>query len=108
AGRMQTPDGDKLAAFWTSCMDEDATKEMETLKSELASIQAIEGREALGAAVAKLHARGVDAFFVFRSVPDYQNAQEVIGLVDQGGLGLPDRDFYLRDDERSQALLHAY
>lgn len=108
AGRMQTPDGDKLAAFWKSCMDEDASQEMETLRSELQAIQAIEGKEALGAALARLHSRGVGAFFVFRSVPDYQDAQEVIGLADQGGLGLPDRDYYLREDEKSQELLHAY
>lgn len=108
AGRMQTPDGEKLAAFWKSCMDEDATQELETLQAGLASIRAIDRKEALGAAIAELHGRGVGAFFVFRSVPDYQNAQEVIGLVDQGGLGLPDRDFYLREDERSRELLEAY
>lgn len=108
AGRMQTPDGDKLAAFWTSCMDEDASREMETLQAELRAIESIEGAEALGAALAELHARGVGAFFVFRSVPDYKDAQEVIGLADQGGLGLPDRDYYLRDDEKSQELLRAY
>ncbi|HLV60738.1 MAG TPA: M13 family metallopeptidase [Fredinandcohnia sp.] len=108
AGRMQTPDGEKLAAFWRSCMDEDATREMETLQAELAAIRAIEDRGALGATVARLHAQGVGVFFEFHSAPDFMNAQEVIGMVDQGGLGLPDREFYLRDDDRSQALLRAY
>lgn len=108
AGRMKTPDGEKLAAFWTSCMEEDASREMETLEKELAAIASLSGPGDLGKQLARLHARGVWAFFIFRSVPDYHDAQQVIGLADQGGLGLPDRDFYLRDDERSQELLRAY
>lgn len=108
AGRMQTPDGEKLAAFWKSCMDEDASREMETLREQLGEIREVGAPEDLARTVARLHEKGVGVFFVFRSVPDYEDAQDVIGLADQGGLGLPDRDYYLRDDERSRALLEAY
>ena len=107
AGRSRTPDGDKLASFWRSCMNEDAREELSTLRSELARIRA-DDPEALARTVARLHDAGANAFFVFRSTPDYQDAQQVIGLADQGGLGLPDREYYLRDDERSRQILEAY
>jgi len=107
AGRMQTPDGDKLAAFWKSCMEEDAREELDTVRAELGRIQS-DDAEDLARSVARLHDAGAAAFFVFRSTPDYANAQQVIGLADQGGLGLPDREYYLRDDEKSRQLLEAY
>ena len=45
-----------------------------------------------------LHAKGARAFFGFGSSPDFKDASKVIAAVDQGGLGLPDRDYYLKDD----------
>ena len=51
--------------------------------------------------VAELHKIGVSAFFAFGSEPDFKNASTVIAGADQGGLGLPDRDYYFRDDAKS-------
>ena len=42
--------------------------------------------------------------FDFRPSPDFKNANQVIGNLDQSGLGLPDRDYYLKTDEKSEAL----
>jgi predicted metalloendopeptidase len=108
AGRLDTPYGDELAAFWTSCMDEGAKGSLPTLERELTAIDAIGDKAALGPAIARLQRQGTNAFFSFRSVPDFKNATEVIGGADQGGLGLPDREQYLRDDERSQSLRRSY
>lgn len=108
AGRMEVPYGDKLAAFWTSCMDEDAKGSLPTLERELAAIDAIADKSSFGPALAHLQQQGANVFFHFRSVPDFKNATEVIGGADQGGLGLPDREQYLRDDERSKSLRRSY
>ena len=46
--------------------------------------------------------------FKYRSDQDYRDATQVIAEVDQGGLGLPDRDYYLKDDAKSEELRKAY
>src|SRR5258706_15678878 len=51
---------------------------------------------------------GSGSFFTFRSDQDAKNSSEVISEADQGGLGLPDRDYYLKDDPKSQELRKAY
>ena len=58
--------------------------------------------------LAHLHEIGVQAFFRFGARTDRTDATRLIAEVDQGGLGLPDRDFYLRDDERSRELRAKY
>src|SRR4029079_3380533 len=54
------------------------------------------------------HDLGVNALFGFGSGQDYKNSTSVIGSANQGGLGLPDRDFYLKDDEKSKSTRDAY
>jgi endothelin-converting enzyme/putative endopeptidase len=58
--------------------------------------------------VAELHKIGVGVFFSFGSEPDMKNASMVIAGADQGGLGLPDRDYYFRDDPRSVEIRKQY
>ena len=75
---------------------------------ELAKIDAISDNKGLAAEVAFLQARGARAFFGFGSQQDFKDATHVIGGLDQGGLGLPDRDYYLKDDQRSKDLRTLY
>src|SRR5262249_3883495 len=49
-----------------------------------------------------------DALFRFGSAPDYKDATQEIAVVDQAGLGLPDRDYYLKDDPKSVELRKQY
>ena len=51
---------------------------------------------------------GIQAFFDFSSTQDFADSTKVIGDADQGGLGMPDRDYYLRDDDRSKQLRTDY
>ena len=51
--------------------------------------------------LASLHVVGVHAFFGFGGEPDFKDAKTTIATLDQGGLGLPDRDYYFRDDTKS-------
>src|SRR5262249_39917601 len=62
----------------------------------------------LPALLARQHQNGARAFFAFRSTEDNADATKVIAEVDQGGLGLPDRDYYLRTDAASAELRKAY
>src|SRR6266849_10752387 len=58
--------------------------------------------------IVRLHREGADVLFGFDSGSDFKNASQMIGQVDQGGLGMPDRDYYFKDDEKSVELRRKY
>lgn len=62
----------------------------------------------LAAALADLHARGLPLLFDFGTNDDLKNPANRIAYANQGGLGLPDRDYYLREDPDTRMLLAAY
>jgi len=102
ASAPQLDNDRKLGDFYASCMDEAAIekKGVSVLKPSLDRIAAVKSREGLAAEVARLHAQGTPGMFVFGSQPDFKQATVNIAAVDQGGLSLPDRDYYLEDDAR--------
>src|SRR4029079_11856861 len=62
----------------------------------------------LPAMLAHLHNMGVPGLFGFGAGQDFKKSDSVIAITGQGGLGLPDRDFYLKDDEKSRSTRDAY
>src|SRR2546427_443997 len=58
--------------------------------------------------LAEGHRHNWDPAFNLGAVPDFKNSTMVIAAVSQGGLGLPDRDYYVRDDSTARALRAAY
>ena len=78
------------------------------LKPELDRIAAIQSTADVAAEVAKLHRLGVGVCFGFASEQDPKNSEMMIGGWGQGGLGLPERDYYLRTDDGSQKLRDKY
>ena len=94
----------KIGDYYQACMDEDAVnrKGLEPLQAEIDRIDAIKDRNGLIAELAHLHELGVRAPFAFFSNSDLHDADSVIAYVDQGGLGLPDRDDYLKSDDKSK------
>jgi putative endopeptidase len=100
----------KIGDFYASCMDEAGieAKGLAPLAPELARIEALTGADGLPALLAREHQAGTRAFFSFRSAQDNADATKVIAEADQSGLGLPDRDYYLRDDAASVDLRNAY
>jgi putative endopeptidase len=100
----------KIGGFYQSCMNEDAIQQRgtEPLKSELERIQHVANQQELIDEAARLQDRGVGVFFDFNSTPDPTDARMTIANLDQGGLGLPERDFYLRTDEKSQDIRKKY
>ncbi len=94
----------KIGDYYGSCMDT-ARIESEGLKPlqpEFDRIQQIANTTDLEAEIAHLQSIGVKAFFEVGSTQDFKDSTEVTGGVDQGGLGLPDRDYYTRDDAKSK------
>ncbi|HEY5675401.1 MAG TPA: M13 family metallopeptidase N-terminal domain-containing protein, partial [Myxococcales bacterium] len=100
----------KVSDFYSTCMDEQKaeTASFATLQDELRAIDQISDARALASEVGQLHRAGARAFFGFGARQDFKDATQVIGGVDQGGLGLPDRDYYFRDDKKSQELRTLY
>ncbi len=102
--------GQKLGDTWASCMDEDAIEKgtPADIKPELARIEAVRDAKTLIEEIAHLHSIGVGAAFDFGSEVDFKDAAHFIAGVSQGGLGLPERDYYLRDDARTKDIRDAY
>ncbi|HEV2104924.1 MAG TPA: M13 family metallopeptidase [Candidatus Eisenbacteria bacterium] len=100
----------KLGTFYATCMDsERAEREgAKPLAPALARIAAIRTRGQLAAALAGLQAVGVNAAFRFGSQQDFKNSDQVIAVAGQGGLGLPDRDYYTKTDSATAAIRAAY
>ena len=74
------------------------------LLSELARVEKIRSLKDFQMQVARMHSMGVRTLFFFDSAPDLKNSSMVIGFAGQGGLSLPNRDYYTKTDERSQQL----
>jgi predicted metalloendopeptidase len=81
-------------------MDEKAvnSKGIEPVKPELDRIAAVKDKKALIDEIAHVHLIGPNPLFNFYSNSDMHNADQVIAYIDQGGLTLPDRDYYIKED----------
>ncbi len=92
----------KIGDYYGACMDEKSVdaKGLDPLKPELDRIAAAEDKAALIDAVARVHLIGPNPLFNFYSSSDLHNADMVIAYVDQGGLSLPDRNYYIKDDAK--------
>lgn len=100
----------KIGAFYASCMDEASieTAGASPLAREIAAINKMKSSRDLPATLAHLHRIGVPAIFGFGAGQDFKKSDSVIAITGQGGLSLPDRDFYLKDDEKSKSTRDAY
>lgn len=78
------------------------------LKPYLDQINAMQSPADIAATMAELHKAGISAGFAFFSNPDAKNSEWTIAAVYQDGIGMPDRDYYFMDDERSEGLRVAY
>ena len=104
------PEVQKVGDFYASGMDEKTidAERIRPLEEELKRIDAIKNRADLLKAVAHLHTIGIGAFFEFGSGQDEKDSTREIAQAAQGGLGLPDRDYYTKTDEDSKKKRAAY
>ncbi len=98
----------KIGDYYASCMDEKAVEDkgIEPLKPELNRIAKIGSKSELADVASAMATDNV--LFRFESIQDLRDASQVVANADQGGLGLPDRDYYLKTDAKSEELRKAY
>lgn len=101
----RTANEQKIGDFYASCLDESAINRegLKPLQPELDRIAALRNKSDLTALLAHDQSIGVGAFLSFGEQQDFKDARKQIASVDQGGIGLPERDYYLRtgaDDEK--------
>ncbi|MGE5626283.1 MAG: M13 family metallopeptidase [Bacillota bacterium] len=95
----------KLGDFYATGMDETGIEKdgLKPLQSEFDAIAAIQDQAGLQKEVAHLHTIGVNVMFGFGSGQDFKDSSKVIGIAGQGGLGLPDRDYYTKTADKCTA-----
>jgi putative endopeptidase len=100
----------KLSDFYSSCVNEPAIEAAgaKPLDATLAKIAAIHDGAGLGEYIAYAHRNGFSVVFSFSSEQDKNDSTQMIAGAGQGGLSLPDRDYYTKDDEKSVKLREAY
>jgi predicted metalloendopeptidase len=110
AGPKTDPVDQRLGDLWGACMDEDAAeaKGAAPIKDELAAVDALTNTAGLPPLLARLHLEGVGAGFSFGSDQDAKDSSKMIAEFDQGGLSLPDRDYYLKTDAKSESIRRQY
>jgi endothelin-converting enzyme/putative endopeptidase len=104
-----TPHAEKLRDFYSTCMDEAGLeRSLPLLKEELAALDRVKDARTLSAAVVSIQALGAGWPFELGAVQDSRDATRVIAQVDQGGIGLPERDYYLSGSERMKSIRTSY
>lgn len=100
----------KVGAFYRSGMDEKTIAEqgVKPLQTEFERIAAVKEAKELLPTLARLHLLRSFAAFDFASTPDLKDSRRVIAEFSQGGLSLPDRDYYLKDDARLKKIRSEY
>ncbi len=93
----------KIGDYFASCMDTAAINQrgIAPLKDELARIGGMASEEDVVGEVIRLHRMGIPVLFIFGAQPDAKDSMKTIATLGQGGLSLPDRDFYLKNDPKS-------
>jgi putative endopeptidase len=101
-GPTRNPIDQRIGDLYGSCIDEKAAnaKGVSPVKPELERIASAKDKSALIDELARLDLIGAGSLFSFYSSPDMHNADQVIAYIDQGGLTLPDRDYYIKDDPK--------
>ena len=90
----------RIGAYYGACMDEAAADKSGTAPIEplLKAARQVRDLRSLRAAIALLHKNGIWPIFQLSTDADFKDASRVILFVNQGGLALPDRDYYLDKD----------
>lgn len=109
AGKIPGDDGKKLGDHWSTCMDEPKLEgSLKILQAEQKAYAGIANGKQLAVALAKLHLEGKNAVFNMGAMQDLKDSQLLVMGIFEGGLGLPDRDYYLVDDEKTAKVKNLY
>jgi endothelin-converting enzyme/putative endopeptidase len=100
----------KIGDYYASCMDESAIwqKAMAPLQPELDRINGLSSKDQLPELLAHFQLINVNAFLGFGSEQDFKDATRQIAVTAQAGLGLPEKDYYLRSGEKDEEIRKQY
>ena len=101
---QHTPNEQKIGDYYASCMDEKAiyADGLKSLQPELDRISALSDKKQLTDLLAHDQMINLGAFFSYSEQQDFADARKQIAVVDQGGLGLPERDYYFRTGDAAE------
>jgi putative endopeptidase len=104
------PDTKKIGDYYQSCMSEKTidSKGTAPLEADLKRVDAIKGKSEIPPVVGHFQTVGTSQFFGFGAAPDFKDASQYILIYAQGGMGLPDRDYYLKDDANAKKIRGEY
>jgi len=121
ANPARTPNEQKIGDFYASCMEQAESKanDLAAIRPILDRIDGMKGKRDIAGVLATMHSSFDPAFqgddnqtratlLGFGQQPDFNDVNQVVASVDQGGLGMPTRDFYLGSDDRSKSAREAY
>src|SRR3954470_3719565 len=110
AASGRDPAGKKIGDYYATCMDEETINRRGAapLEPDLKNVASLQSADRLPELIAELHKTGVNALFRFGAEGDFKDTSTVIAMAAQGGMGLPDRDYYFRDDARSAEVRKQY
>jgi len=106
----RTPDEQKIGDAYAACMDQKTieARRARPLEPLLREIDAVRNREQLIRLAARFSHDGFPSFLTIGAAPDAHDSSVFAAALGQGAMGLPDRDLYLKDDERSTTLRREY
>jgi putative endopeptidase len=109
-GAGRSPDEQKIGDFFKACMDTDAidAKGLTPIEPLLKEIDGLKSKEQLAPLTGKLQRIGVNVFFGYGEQQDFKEATKQIAIASQGGLGLPEKDYYLRTGAKDIELREQY
>jgi putative endopeptidase len=109
-GAQRTPNEQKIGDYYASCMNTETIDAggLKGIEPEFARIDALKSRADLSGMLAHFQLVNVGAFLNYGEQQDFGDARKQIAAVDQGGLGLPEKDYYLRTGAADQKLRDQY
>ncbi len=109
-GSERSANEQKIGDYYASCMDQNAidSKGLAPLQPELDRVAALKSKDELTPLLAHYQLIGVNAFLNYGEQQDFKDARKQIAVVDQGGLGLPERDYYLRSGDAAEKTRKEY
>lgn len=109
-GILEKAGDSQIGNFYAACMDTSAieSRGIQPIEPLLKRIDALASEKELATTMVRLHDNGIRALFSFRVGQDDKHSDQEIAQLDQGGLGLPDRDYYLKTDPHSVELRKQY
>lgn len=108
--KERDPVTQKIGDFYASCMNETLVEQLgaKPMQPDLDAVQSLKDRKQLAPLVARLQQQGVSVLFNFGPSQDPDDSDRMIVGIEQGGLGLPDRDYYIKDDAKSKETRDRY